>query len=524
MDSFEREHYMKLLEEVQLLSKHKAEKERKRSLRSIPLIDLENSQEIYPLQSQAKNCLKSGWMNKRNLIIKIPKEFDHLNVFNDDKHTSQIFKYKWLYIEKHSEYDIFYLQSVVNNLKKYRINEQIVRNFIHSYSFYNQLTLLDQENKLPKYGNVYLLINKENKRCKVGKSWQISQRYSKKKLEKELVDVVPVKNMNVVESKLIKHFKIIFGPPVQGNETFKYNDIENLKKEFRSMVENDKIDIDVQKDLSQYIFKLRTIQQRRNNWISFDVMRVIFNYFVDDEYDRKVITEFLSLIKYAIERDSYVYSTYNQSLKTNVEYILFHKYRMMKNQNDNYINGSALYNSIRKADKTKLKYTSFKRYMNSDRFQYRIQQLKDVRPNDKPWYFHENKDQKYLEGYYVHYALVHFILDDLNARYAIHTSILMFNIFTNKTLQNIPLNVQISNALAYLTSDENDESLNHILTSYIDNENQNINSLKMHGGNIKSSNVSLTRIIISLLLIITIIMIVLFKGLYKPTFKKLKKT
>lgn len=62
MDSFEREHYTKLLKEVQLLSKHKAEKERKRTLKSIPLIDLENSQEIYPLQNQAKNCLKSGWI------------------------------------------------------------------------------------------------------------------------------------------------------------------------------------------------------------------------------------------------------------------------------------------------------------------------------------------------------------------------------------------------------------------------------------------------------------------------------
>lgn len=315
--------------------------------------------------------------------------------------------------------------------------------------------------------------------------------------------------MNVVETKLIKHFKTIFGPPVQGNETFEYNDIENVKKEFQTVIANDKIEIDVQKDLSQYIFKLRTIQQRRNNWISFDVMRVLFNYFVDDEHDRKDITEFLSLIKYAIERDSYVYSTYNHSLKTNVEYILFHKYRMLKNQNDNYINGSALYNSIRKADHTKLKYSSFKRYMDSDRFQYRIQQLKEVRPNDEPWYWHENNDQKYLEGYYVHYALVHFILDDLNARYASHTSILMFNIFTNKTLQNIPLNNQISNALAYLTSDANDEGLNHILSSYIDMSNEETHSLKLSGGSIKPLNVNIIRVFITVLLLTTIVIIVL---------------
>lgn len=125
-DLFEKERYTKLLNEIQLLSKHKAEKEGQRTLRSIPLIDLEKTQEIYTIKKQSEKCFKSGWMQKRNISLKIPKEFDLLNVFSNDKHTSQIFNYKWISIEKHSDYDIFYLQSVVNNLKKYGINEQSV--------------------------------------------------------------------------------------------------------------------------------------------------------------------------------------------------------------------------------------------------------------------------------------------------------------------------------------------------------------------------------------------------------------
>lgn len=511
MDSFEKEHYTKLLKEIQLLSRHKAEKEDQRTLRPIPLITLENSQETSHREEEAKNCPKKYMrdVSISNILVHLDKSFDRLDVSTNNKKLSQRFKYKWISIEKHGEYDMFYLQSIVENFKKYGISTQQVESFIHSYSFYVQMSLLDQENKLPKYGNVYLLINEENKTCKVGMSWNIEQRYSQKKLNKELVYVVPVNNMKIVESKLINHFRSIFGRPVQGNEMFSYENKKDVKNEFKSIVASKEIHIDIHKTIPHHLMKFMNMENRRGYWISFDVMRVLFNYFVEDEHDRKDITEFLSLIKYAIERDSYVYSTYNHSLKTNVEYILFHKYRMLKNQNDNYINGSALYNSIRKADHTKLKYGSFKRYMNSDRFQYRIQQLKEVRPKDEPWYWHENKDQKYLEGYYIHYALVHFILDDLNARYAIHTSILMFNIFTNKTLQNIPLNNQISNALAYLTSEANDEGLNHILSSYIDMSNEETQPWKLSGGNIKPLKVNIIRVFITVLLLTTIVIIIL---------------
>lgn len=139
-----------------------------------------------------KKCKKIHFLNVQNQtnskdtkeVPKIPKDFDQLVVSNMDKKTSQLFQYKGLKLEKHSEYDMFYLQSVIQNLKKHYVERHTVESFINSYSFYVQLRLLDR--RLPKYGNVYLLINKEKKTCKVGMSYNIAKRYSKVKLDKEL--------------------------------------------------------------------------------------------------------------------------------------------------------------------------------------------------------------------------------------------------------------------------------------------------------------------------------------------------
>lgn len=49
---------------------------------------------------------------------KIPKDFDQLVVSVTDKKTSQLFQHKGLKLEKHGEYDMFYLQSTFGS-KRY---------------------------------------------------------------------------------------------------------------------------------------------------------------------------------------------------------------------------------------------------------------------------------------------------------------------------------------------------------------------------------------------------------------------
>lgn len=382
------------------------------------------------------NFEKSGNSDASKKHIKVPKDFDQLVVSDTDKKTSQLFKYKGLKLEKYSEYDMFYLQSVVDNLTKYGISRREVESFIHTYSFYVQLCLLDDN--LQKYGNVYLLMNKEKKTCKVGMSWNIEKRYSKTKRNKELVYVIPVKNMKTTESKLIKHFTHLYGKPVEGNETFAFTNADDVKKEFLKTIDKDVIDIDINKDASNHFSRFKTAYGRRGLWCSFDAAIVIFNYFIEDTKDRRRMTKFMSLLKYAIDRDEYIYTTYNNKLNTEVEFILFHKYRIIRNSIDHSINASSLYNSIKKHGHCRVPYRNIKTLIDSPRFQFRVKQLKRVRPNEQAFYFHENKEQKFLEGYYIHYALVHFLIDMLDSEYAIDTSILIFDIYSGKIKLNLP--------------------------------------------------------------------------------------
>ena len=105
--------------------------------------------------------------------------------------------------------------------------------------------------------------------------------------------------------------------------------MDDVKDEFKAIVTDEEIIIDIYKDIPHHITKFKTPHNKTNNWCSFDAMRVLFNYYVEKENDRNNVRDFISLINYAVERDSYIYTTYNNKLKTEVEYVLFHKYRFM---------------------------------------------------------------------------------------------------------------------------------------------------------------------------------------------------
>ena len=128
-------------------------------------------------QKQQKNRHNLGPLNdlKKTTEFQAYMDFNQLIVSDRDKKVSQCFSYKGFKLEKHSEYDMFYLQSIIMNLKSYGITPKQVESFIHSYGFYNQLCLFDQD--LQRYGNVYLMINAEEKTCKVGMSYDINKRY-----------------------------------------------------------------------------------------------------------------------------------------------------------------------------------------------------------------------------------------------------------------------------------------------------------------------------------------------------------
>ena len=303
-----------------------------------------------------KNATKNSRVYAQNFGSK-------LTVNEDAKNTLVTFDYKGLKLTKHSNFDMFYFPGILKILKDYNKDIPNVKKFLNSYSFYCQLCLLDSS--LPKYGNVYLLINKEKKTCKVGMSYDIKQRYSKTKIENELSYIVPVYDMKSTETKILKRFRVMFGIPVNGNETFSYTNYETAIKEFLSIAKENEVESSKMK-IPQHITRRRFVSKMSDIWISFLATKVLFSYYIEEPESRNNAMEFLKLIELDLKEDSYAFNQHNDALDTDVRYILFHKYTLIFNVKDEYVSGSHLYNSICRADGKKKKYTTFKRFIDSD--------------------------------------------------------------------------------------------------------------------------------------------------------------
>lgn len=70
-------------------------------------------------------------------------------------------------LEKHSEYDLFYLQSIENSIHQYKSSIGSIKPYLKSNQFYQ--TLCSYDTSLEKYGYVYLLIDKSTKHSKLEK-------------------------------------------------------------------------------------------------------------------------------------------------------------------------------------------------------------------------------------------------------------------------------------------------------------------------------------------------------------------
>lgn len=337
------------------------------------------------------------------------------------------FEYKGIIFNKMFKSELFYLQSVMSSIGMSIHNPKIrTTRYFESYSFYCQLCLLDRT--LPKYSNVYLKFTSKPKTVKIGRCYELNRRYSPEEREK-LIKIIPVKNDSLVEQKLIKEFDKVFEKEKGKNETFVYNNLNQVKALFDSCIsKSDKVKLNFNE--SKHIRKGKLADDYQGMWISPQVVRILINNYIEDPNVKKDYDDMMDSIDAYIEKDVYVYIERNHLLNQNCLYWLFHKYVVIQNNDDLMVNGSRLWNSICETENKKFVGKSLSRFLKSKRIQ-RIKEQFDIAYPNEPFYTEKikNTKQPQFNGIYVHYILTHFIVEYLDAKYALIVAKLMYKRF-----------------------------------------------------------------------------------------------
>ena len=350
----------------------------------------------------------------------------NIDILMLDNDTEDLkFEHEGLSIEQNSyEKGLFYLQSLENTIKRILNREVILCRYMQSYMFYATLACYDKSLEL--YPNVYLLMCNNDNSFSIGTNFDVDCT----QLDNTVIisRIVPVKDVSV-SNVLIDYFKRNFETAAVDG-WFKYTNFDSVITRFNDIVSKH-ASIEMFDYKSSDLIQTKPIsRQRQGMRVSKEVCMIIVKHFVNDPHIVEAFDEMFRLIELSYKDESYTSYVYNKALSTKCVYWKFHKYTVIQNESDGYVNGSRLFNSIKKADE-KSTQQNLKKYLDSHAIQRLKGQFKAKYGTDQLYYFHDNAEQPYLKGYYVHYILVHYIVDWLSAEYSFMVAELMFNMFRN---------------------------------------------------------------------------------------------
>ena len=332
------------------------------------------------------------------------------------------FKYGDIELIKNENFDMFSLGSIINTIEKIIHKKFNIQSYLSSYKFYQQLTRIDDE--LPKLDFIYLkILDKENKICKIGRTFNI-QKHHDKKLTDNTELLIPVSDTDKVKEQLIKVFSEKLININDTNKFFMYDSLKNVIDIFQKVADEYKVDISYKH--SKYIQVHNDDGKHDRIYITLPVCELIFNNYVSiPEYIEQFNT-MKQFITDSLHNDVYSCKYYNTMLETNCTIWKFHKYIIIQNDNDLYVNGSKLWDSIIEGDNLD-KQNTFKKFLKTKRVRQISEQFEKLYPGQTLYRENViNKSQPYLSGIYVHYTFAHFIITHLNAENAIQISELLY--------------------------------------------------------------------------------------------------
>ena len=339
--------------------------------------------------------------------------------------------YKGISIEKMPTGNMFYIQSLMNSIAK-TLGKKFVNasNYTRTEEFYNMLSLIDSEIK--KHGNVYIKRGNLPNTIKIGRMHDVKTRYSVPERE-TIIKSVGVYNDSIVESRLLDAFKRNGYELVSGtNETFHCNNISAAIRLFNNTIrKTDMASIrDINKSTAYKLIKYT--ESKDGMWGNIDVCRILINKYVEKESDRVNYNEFIQLLANRVASNSIMFIEKNREKNIDCLYWMYHNYIVIQNNSDLYVNGSRLWNTICKEDnKSKRKFGSIMQFLKSDQIKILEEEFRNTYGNIPMYKAIENKAAPDFSGIYIHYILLHFVVEYLDAAYALMVSKLMYYRFRN---------------------------------------------------------------------------------------------
>lgn len=347
------------------------------------------------------------------------------------------FEFKNVALDKLFNEELFYLQSVIKSVER-TIGHKLtgINSFTSSYMFHKQLSLLDH--KIKCCGNVYMKHGKQPGTVKIGRCYKLNRRYGTDERDK-IIKLVPVLNDTQIEARLLKEFNKVYELVPRTKETFICPNLREAERLFTSSINRSEIVKFDSSDTNGHVKRYRTIPELDGLWCSTTAARVIINNYVEEPNLQKDFLELFDAIDARISKDIYIYYEFNKQLRQECMYWMFHKYVVIQNNDDLMVNGSRLWNSIYEREiKGKVKAKPLlSTFLKSKHIQHVHEQFKQLFPNDA-FYTEKlkNTGQPQFNGIYVHYTLVHFIVEHLDAKYALMVAELMFRRFKPSEKKN----------------------------------------------------------------------------------------
>lgn len=338
--------------------------------------------------------------------------------------------YKGISIEKMPTSNMFYVQSLMNSISKTLGRKINNAKYAHSEEFYNMLSLYDSA--IEKHGNVYIKRGNLPNTIKIGRMHDVKTRYSIPE-RKTIIKSVGVHYDSNVESRLLNAFKRNGYELVSGtNETFRCKNMSAAIRLFNDTIKKSDIVSDNDINKSKLFKFIQYSKSKYGMWGNIDVCRILINKYIEKESDKANYNEFIQLLANRVASNSIMFIEKNKEKNIDCLYWMYYNYIVIQNNSDLYVNGSRLWNTICKADDiSKTKVGSIMHFLKSDRIKGLEEEFGRTYGNIPMYKVIENKAAPDFSGVYIHYILLHFVVEYLDARYALMVSKLMYYRFRN---------------------------------------------------------------------------------------------